>query len=146
MARLLLAAFLFDVLVVSSATKFRNRASYLDALRSYRMFRSVGERVLAVLSSLIPLAEGLVAALLVVASAERVGALAALALFLGFYIVIVNEDRPTFRCGCAGGPEVPAPRGAFLARNLVLVGAAAALAVLSLWGAPHVRRPLIDTA
>ncbi|HUO72273.1 MAG TPA: MauE/DoxX family redox-associated membrane protein [Solirubrobacteraceae bacterium] len=118
---------LAGVLVVAGVAKLRDRASFSDVLAGL----GVGGAVVPALAVLLPLAEVVVAAGLLVSPTSTAGALGALVLLLVFSaVVLVQLARgPAADCGCFGSDH-SAPLGAMtLLRNGVLIGFAAALAV-----------------
>lgn len=140
------ACLVAEVLLLSAAYKAFRPASYLDAVRSYRLLRSVNPALRSVLALAIPIAE-LASGLLILAPATRLAGLAAaIAVLFVFHVVVGGDDRPVIAsCGCWGRTSFGVSRRVLLMRNLALTAiAVAAFAGTAISGPPG-HDPLLET-
>jgi hypothetical protein len=140
------ACLVAEVLLLSAAYKAFRPAAYLDAVRSYRLLRSVNGSLRLALALVIPVVEVASGALILAPATRLAGLAVAFAVLLVLHVVVSGDDRPVIaNCGCWGRTSFGVSRRALLARNLALTGLTAAAFAGTAIPGPAGHRPLPET-
>jgi hypothetical protein len=140
------ACLVAEVLLLSAAYKAFRPANYLDAVRSYRLLRSVNPALRSALALALPIAELASGALILAPATRLTGLAAAFAVLLVFHVVVGGDDRPVIAsCGCWGRTSFGVSRRVLLARNLALTGVTAAAFAGTAVSTPTGHSPVLET-